>query len=373
NAGTAALQLSLLAAAFADTGTGNGQTIQDKIASFTQAIATGSVNASELEALTVSAKDALAANTALPSDLGTALEDAVATVTDNCDESTGVCAIEVPAAEVDPSEQQQLSTNVKAVKALVADVRTLGWTIYPTLKNATDETHADFIDDNLIAQAENAGAIFDAGLSEVSGAVSEIATLVSLAIESRNKLGDLTLVDLNLRTIAKADYKDMNSWQVPTQEQIDDDCDGYIANCPWFISQQQLDTDATAYAAQFSDTTINQNGTSWNVTDATYNGTSVTLTVTFPDLSTGNSTTLSKLDVTITGNATSQDDKTKLTLTEGALSITPSAPLTLEIQGGEWEYTGNGFVIASASLTASATLENTDAENVKRTFTGNIE
>src|SRR5690606_12659055 len=139
------------------------------------------------------------------------------------------------------------------------------------------------------------------------------------------------------------------------------------------ISQQQLDDDADAYAEQFSDTTINQNGTSWNVTYATYNGTSVNLTVTFPNLSTGTSTTLTKLDVTISGDATSQDGKTKLTLTEGALSITPSTPLPLQVQDGIWEYTGDGFVIADASLKASATLENTDAENVKRTFTGGFE
>src|SRR5690606_8582118 len=226
NADTAALQLSLLAAAFADTA--SGQSIQQKIESFTQAIATGSLDQTAQEGLTTSATAALTEAAtkhdglaAKQQEVETKLNDAKDEATAGCD--TNGCVVDVEDAEVDSSEQQQLSTNVKAVKALVADIRTLGWEIYPALKNATDETHADFIDDNLIAQAENAGAIFDAGLSEVSGAVSEIATLVSLAIESRNKLGDLTLVGLNLRTIAKADYKDMNSWQVPTQEQIDDD------------------------------------------------------------------------------------------------------------------------------------------------------
>src|SRR5690606_24419609 len=160
------------------------------------------------------------------------------------------------------------------------------------------------------------------------------------------------------------------------QQQIADWCSGDIANC-YYITQQQLEADATDFAKQFSDTTISQSGTSWSVTNATYNnGTTVTpvnLSVTFPDLSTVTSTTLSKLDVTITGNATSQDGETKLTLTEGALSITPSTPLPLQVQAGIWEYTGTGYVIADASLKASATLENTDAENVKRTFTGGFE
>ena len=380
NADTAALQLSLLAAAFADTnGTTNG-TIKEKIESFTQAIATGSVDQKALEGLTSSATAALTKaateNTELAAkqqEVQTKLNEAKTKATEGCDENG--CDIEIPAAEVDPSEQQQqLSINVKAVKALVADVRTLGWEIYPALRDATDENNTEkFVADNLIAEAENAGAIFDAGLSEVSDAISEIATLVSLAIESRNKLGDFAETSLNLQAIAEADYRRMNDWRLTTGSIYQEYCNDEWSTCDWALTPEQLDGLATTYAAQFSDTTISQSGTSWNVTDATYNDTSVNLTITFPNLSTGTNITLSKLDVTITGNATSQDGDTKLTLTEGALSITPSTPLPLKVQDGIWEYTGTGFVIADASLKASVTLENTDAQNVKRTFTGGFE
>src|SRR5690606_26570758 len=133
NADTAALQLSLLAAAFADTsGTTNG-TIQEKIESFTQAIADGSVDQTALEGLTTSATAALTKaateNTELAAkqeEIQTELDAAQDEATAGCSESE--CTVEIPAAEVDNSEKQQLSVNVQAVKALVADVRTLGWT-----------------------------------------------------------------------------------------------------------------------------------------------------------------------------------------------------------------------------------------------------
>src|SRR5690606_16973939 len=114
------------AAAFADTA--SGQSIQQKIESFTQAIATGSVDQTALEGLTTSATAALTKaateNTELAAkqqEVQTKLNEAKTKATEGCDENG--CAIAIPAAEVSVDDKQQLSTNVKAVKALVADVR----------------------------------------------------------------------------------------------------------------------------------------------------------------------------------------------------------------------------------------------------------
>lgn len=380
-----ALQLSLLAAAFAQTDP--GQTIADKVGTLTNAIQTGSIEVSQLTELTTAATAALEkaaeSNTSLSDkkqEITKAINDAKETATTGCGDTT--CSVNIDVAEPTDEESKELSRNVAAVKSLVADVRTLGWEIYPQLDAALTPGQTGYDNNNLIAQIEDAGQMFDEDFKQTMRGISAVATLLSLAIEQHNQLSDMKISDsLKLRDIAKVDYIRGNSWRVRQPDYNWCDNPGHqYSDC---LTEQQLEDLATADAEQFNDISLVRTGNTWTVTKAEYTPknnsaytTSVTASVTFPDLKTNAS--IQDAKIIITAEATSKSGNTKLVINEGLLSFELSNQLPLELEKGEYaDYffipdDANPGYINAFQLKASAELTHKEG-TATRTFSGSFD
>src|SRR5690554_20881 len=206
---TTALQLSALSAAFADTG--GSISIQEKIANIAKAVSGDSASVSDLEALTTSAISTLGEagekNTAIKNqadNIKRQLDEAKDAATKDCENSQ--CGVEV---EESNNATVIIVTNPKAVKALVEDVRALGWEVYPALRDAADPD-SDNYNDNLIGQADEAAKIIDGHLETAVGGLAELTEVFFYAYTEKNTN---TATDIN--ALAKAFFEDKHhgDWQ----------------------------------------------------------------------------------------------------------------------------------------------------------------
>src|SRR5690554_2796182 len=363
---TTALLLSALSAAFADTSNGS---IQEKIANIAKAVSgdSASVSVSDLVALTTSAKSTLdeaakkndsikSKAEAIKSQLDTAKEKA----TENCQDN--VCDVEI---EESNNAADIRGTNAKAVKALVEDVRALGWEVYPALRDAADPD-SDNYKDNLIGQADEAAKIIDGHLETAVGGLAELTEVFFYAYTEKNTATDI-------KALAKAFFTDKHhgDWQytddyLASRDDWYNDCLDWSGNNVEYCNDLYppaltLEDAATAYANQF-DGTISKSGKTWTANNAIFTAkaqdpTQLALAVTFPTAQPTDKA--NAITAKIDGESVFQGTTFVL---KGDASAKFSADVSIASPDGN-------FFITEAKLSGAASIANTQA-NVTRTFEG---
>lgn len=253
-----AVQLSALSAAFAaKKDSADNSSIADRIANIAKAVKGKSIDKADLTALTAAAKKAVEAaaeveGSKIDADkLNNKLAEAETKATEKCDNSGCLVAVD----KVEPSAEALagISTNVTAVKALVADVRNLGWEVYPALRDATNEDHEDYVANNLIGQAADASKIID---RDFEFAFDGIAELVDFSIHAYAENNSET----NISKLAEAYFKDEEKWDYILEWKEDGN---------HTYDNEALVEDAQEFGKQFTGT-FSKNGRVWTANNATY-------------------------------------------------------------------------------------------------------